>query len=59
MKYDNKFVRVSNYCTDAVQKELDRFGKCGYRLVSTEMASNMHDCTVMYLFFTKEIEEDE
>ena len=34
-------------------------GKCGYRLVSTEMASNMHDCTVMYFFFTKEIEEDE
>ena len=48
---------VNNYATDALQERLDTYGKYGYKLVSTEMASNKYDITSMYLFFVKEIDE--
>ena len=31
---------VNNYTTNALQKRLDAYAKYGYKLVSTEMASN-------------------
>lgn len=48
---------INNYATDALQKRLDAYAKHGYKLVSTEMASNIHDVTSMYLFFVKEVDE--
>lgn len=48
---------VNNYTTDALQKRLDAYAKYGYKLVSTEMASNKYDVISMYLFFTKEVDE--
>lgn len=48
---------VNNYTTDALQERLDAYAKYGYKLVSTEMASNKYDVTSMYLFFTKEVDE--
>ena len=48
---------VNNYATDALQKRLNAYAKCGYKLVSTEMTSNEYDVTSMYLFFVKEIDE--
>lgn len=37
----------------ALDGVLSRWGKYGYRLVSTEMAKNTYGATVMYLFFTR------
>ena len=54
MRFDNRVMIISNYATD-IDKVLRHWGERGYRLVSTEMAKNIHDVTVMYLFFTKEI----
>ena len=50
---DNRVVIVSNYATEELDGVLSRWGKYGYRLVSTEMAKNTYGATVMYLFFTK------
>ena len=58
VSFDNWVVIVSNYATEALDNLLRRWGKCGYRLVSTEMAENTYNVTVMYLFFTKEIRID-
>lgn len=46
---------VNNYATNRLQERLDTYAKYGYKLVSTEMASNEHDVTAMYLFFVKEV----
>lgn len=48
---------VNNYATDALQEKLNIYAKHGFKLVSTEMASNKYDITSMYLFFVKEIDE--
>lgn len=53
MSFDNRVVIVSNYATEALDGVLSRWGKYGYRLVSTEMAKNTYGATVMYLFFTR------
>lgn len=55
MRFDNRVIIISNYATEALDNALKHWGERGYRLVSTEMAKNIHDVTVMYLFFTKEI----
>lgn len=55
MSFDNRVVIISNYATEALDKVPRYWGERGYRLVSTEMAKNLYDVTVMYLFFTKEI----
>lgn len=59
MKYHNIAVEVSNYLTSNLDKKLSDYGNLGYKLVSTNMVKNEFDCTVMYLFFTKEINEGE
>ena len=58
MRYHNCFATISNYAvTSELASMLNKYGQLGYRLVSTEMAKNQHGVEVMYLFFTKEIEE--
>lgn len=59
MKYDNIVVGVSNYATLQLGKTLQDYGKLGYKLVNVVMANNEHNCKIMYLFFTKEIQEQE
>lgn len=56
-KYKNTVAYVSNYCTHALEEILINHGNDGYKLVSTQMAENKYGVTIMYLFFTKEIEE--
>ena len=48
---------VNNYATNALQERLDAYAKHGYKLVSTEMASNRYNVISMYLFFVKEVDE--
>ena len=57
MKYENVYCQVSNYNTDALQKTLLRYGEQGFKLVNTMMAKNKYGVNVMYLFFTKEVNE--
>lgn len=57
MKYDNIVIAVSNYATLQLGKTLRDYGKLGYKLVNVTMANNEYDCEIMYLFFTKEIQE--
>ena len=57
MKYHNIVKIVSNYATDALNDMLYRYGQLGYQLVNVVMAQNQFGCEVMYLFFTKPIEE--
>ena len=52
MRFDNLVIIISNYVTD-IDKALRHLGERGYRLVSTEMAKNIHDITVMYLFLQR------
>ena len=52
-------VGVSNYATLQLGKTLQDYGKLGYKLVNVAMANNEHNCEIMYLFFTKEIQEQE
>lgn len=59
MKYDNIVVGVSNYATLQLGKTLQDYGKLGYKLVNVVMANNEHNCKIMYLFFTKEMQEQE
>lgn len=55
-KYKNTAAFVSN-CTHALEETLINYGNAGYKLVSTQMAENKYGVQVIYLFFTKEIEE--
>lgn len=50
---ENICVTVSNYATEALQDTLNSYGKEGFSLVSTQMASNKYGCQVMYLFFVR------
>lgn len=50
---ENVCVTVSNYATEALQDTLNFYGKEGFSLVSTQMASNKYMCQVMYLFFIR------
>lgn len=50
---ENICVTVSNYATEALQNTLNSYGKEGFSLVSTQMASNKYGCQVMYLFFAR------
>lgn len=59
MKYDNIVIGVSNYATLQLGKTLRAYGKLGYKLVNVVMANNEHNREIMYLFFTKEIQEKE
>ena len=56
-KYKNTVADVSSYCTHALEETLINYGNAGYKLVSTQMAENKYGVQVIYLFFTKEIEE--
>lgn len=56
-KYENTVAYVSNYCTHALEETLINYGNTGYKLVSTLMTDNKYNVQIMYLFFTKEIEE--
>ena len=56
-KYKNTAAYVDCYCIDALEEMLINYGNAGYKLVSTLMADNKYDVQIMYLFFTKEIEE--
>lgn len=57
--YSNTVVQVSNYNTDALDRALSKYGQHGYKLVSTEIAPNKYGVNVMFLFFAKEIEQNE
>ena len=50
---ENVCVTVSNYATETLQNTLNFYGKEGFSLVSTQMASNKYGCQVMYLFFVR------
>ena len=54
---ENVCVTVSNYATEALQDTLNFYGKEGFSLVSTQMASNKYGCQVMYLFFVRQTGE--
>lgn len=56
-KYKNTVAYVSNHCTNALEETLINHGNAGYKLVSTQMANTQYGVPIMYLFFTKEIEE--
>lgn len=56
-KYKNTAAFVSNYCTNVLEETLINYGNAGYKLVSTQIAENKYGVQVIYLFFTKEIEE--
>lgn len=56
-KYKNTAAFVSNYCIHVLEETLINYGNAGYKLVSTQMAENKYGVQVIYLFFTKEIEE--
>lgn len=55
----NKCVVISNYATDSLEKTLNKANQDGYFLVSAVMAKNKYNCECMYLFFEKEIKEEE
>lgn len=57
MKYKNIVVVVSNYCTNNLPRTLAQYGDSGFKLVNVVMAQNKYGIDVMYLFFTKEVEE--
>ena len=50
---ENVCVTVSNYATEALQDTLNFYGKAGFSLVSTQMASDKYGSQVMYLFFVR------
>ena len=54
---ENVCITVSNYETEALQDTLNFYGKEGFSLVSTQMASNKYGCQVMYLFFVRQTGE--
>lgn len=56
-KYKNTVAYASNYCTHALEEILINHGNVGYKLVSTQMVENKYGVQIIYLFFTKEIEE--
>lgn len=58
MKIDNKVFILSNYATKDLNKTLKLFGDDGYTLVSALLAPNEFDVQVMYLFFTKEDDDE-
>ena len=55
MKYENIVIRISNYATDHLEKELIKYGQRGFKLVNVTIAKNQYNIDVMYLFFTREI----
>ena len=55
---ENVCVAVSNYATEALQNTLNLYGKEGFSLVSTQMASNKYGSQVMYLFFVRHTGEN-
>ena len=50
---ENVCITVSNYATEALQTTLSFYGKEGFSLVSTQMASDKYGSKVMYLFFVR------
>ena len=50
---ENVCVTVSNYATEALQDTLNFYGKEGFSLISTQIASNKYGSQVMYLFFVR------
>jgi hypothetical protein len=59
MKVINKVHCISNYSLDEIQNTLNTFAEDGFSLVNTEIAKNRFGCTVMYLFFTKKVDNEE
>lgn len=56
-KYKNTMAYVGCYCIDALEEMLINYGNAGYKLVSTQIVEGRNGIQVMYLFFSKEIEE--
>lgn len=54
----NTYTIISNYCTNALQDTLNEYGEHGYKLVNTMMVKNKCGIEEMYLFFTKEVEQE-
>lgn len=55
---ENVCVTVSNYATEALEYTLNFYGKAGFSLVSTQMASDKYGSQVMYLFFVRHTEKN-
>lgn len=55
---ENICTTVSNYATKALQDTLNLYGKEGFSLVSTQMASDKYGSQVMYLFFVRDTREN-
>ena len=55
---ENICVTVSNYATEALKDTLNFYGKEGFSLVSTQIASNKYGVQVMYLFFVRNTGEN-
>ena len=55
---ENVCVAVSNYATEALEDTLNFYGKQGFSLVSTQMASDKYVGQVMYLFFVRHTGEN-
>lgn len=56
---DNQVVTITNYATEALPITLSEYGEAGYALVSAVIAKNQYLVDVMYLFFTKEITDED
>ena len=54
---ENVCVTVSNYATEALQNTLNFYGKEGFSLVSAQMALDKYGSQVMYLFFSRHMDQ--
>lgn len=59
MKFEYKVEVVHNYCTDALDRALERAGKLGFELTSVVMANNRYKVPSMYLFFKRTVSTEE
>ncbi len=55
----NKYVVIPDYGTNSLNETINIANNDGYFLVSVVMAKNKYGCECMYLFFGKEIQEEE
>ena len=56
-KYKNTAAYINAYYTDVLEETLTDYGNAGYRLVSAQVMEEKNCVQIMYLFFTKEVEE--
>ncbi len=57
MRYHNTSTTISNYATSELNNMLNKYGQLGYKFVNSVVAKNQYGVDVMYLFFTKPIDD--